>query len=126
MLADTRGERSARLVAGSTTPDVHFTDLGGDSLSALTFANLLREFFDVDVPVGVTVIPATDLQAVAAYIQAERRPGAKGPACPSVHGRDATEVHAGDLITGQVHRRVDPRERAVAAGCEQRKSPRCC
>jgi len=27
-------------------PDAHFTDLGGDSLSALTFANLLHEIFD--------------------------------------------------------------------------------
>ncbi|BBZ06358.1 oxidoreductase [Mycolicibacterium doricum] len=83
--------------AGDLQPDVHFTDLGGDSLSALTFANLLREIFDVDVPVGVIVSPATDLQAVAAYIEAERRPGAKRPTFASVHGRDATEVHAGDL-----------------------------
>ena len=33
-------------------PDAHFSDLGGDSLSALTFANLLHEIFDIDVPVG--------------------------------------------------------------------------
>ena len=83
--------------AGDLQPDVHFTDLGGDSLSALTFANLLREIFDVDVPVGVIVSPATDLQAIAAYIEAERRPGAKRATFASVHGRDTTEVHAGDL-----------------------------
>ena len=83
--------------AGDLQPDVHFTDLGGDSLSALTFANLLREIFDIDVPVGVIVSPATDLQAIAAYIEAERRPGAKRATFASVHGRGATEVHAGDL-----------------------------
>ena len=41
-------------------------------MSALTFANLLHEIFDVDVPVGVIVSPASDLQAIAAYIEAER------------------------------------------------------
>ncbi len=78
------------------TPDAHFTDLGGDSLSALTFGNLLREIFDVDVPVGVIVSPANDLQAIANYIEVERQ-GSKRPSFASVHGRDATEVHAADL-----------------------------
>jgi fatty acid CoA ligase FadD9 len=78
-------------------PDAHFTDLGGDSLSALTFANLLHEIFDIDVPVGVIVSPASDLAALAAYIVGERRPGSKRPTFASVHGRDATEVHASDL-----------------------------
>ncbi len=77
--------------------DAHFTDLGGDSLSALTFANLLHEIFDIDVPVGVIVSPASDLASLAAYIEAERQPGSKRPTFASVHGRDATEVHAGDL-----------------------------
>ncbi len=78
------------------TPDAHFTDLGGDSLSALTFGNLLREIFDVDVPVGVIVSPANDLQALASYIEAERQ-GTKRPTFAAVHGRDAVEVHASDL-----------------------------
>jgi fatty acid CoA ligase FadD9 len=83
--------------AADLQPDAHFTDLGGDSLSALTFANLLHEIFDIDVPVGVIVSPASDLQALADYIDAERQPGAKRPTFASVHGRDATEVHARDL-----------------------------
>ncbi len=78
------------------TPDAHFTDLGGDSLSALTFGNLLHEIFDVDVPVGVIVSPANDLQAIADYIEGERQ-GTKRPSFASVHGRDAAEVHAADL-----------------------------
>jgi fatty acid CoA ligase FadD9 len=78
-------------------PDAHFTDLGGDSLSALTFANLLHEIFDIDVPVGVIVSPASDLASLAAYIEAERQPGSERPTFASVHGRDATEVHASDL-----------------------------
>jgi fatty acid CoA ligase FadD9 len=83
--------------AGDLRPDAHFTDLGGDSLSALTFANLLHEIFDIDVPVGVIVSPATDLRALADYIQAQRKPGAKGPTFAAVHGQGATEVHAHDL-----------------------------
>src|SRR6476661_4499618 len=83
--------------AADLSPDAHFTDLGGDSLSALTFANLLREVFDIDVPVGVIVSPANDLQALAAYIEAERQPGTKRPTFASVHGRGATEARASDL-----------------------------
>ena len=60
-------------------PDAHFTDLGGDSLSALTFGNLLHEIFDIDVPVGVIVSPASDLQAIADYIETERSPESKRP-----------------------------------------------
>ena len=83
--------------AADVQPDAHFTDLGGDSLSALTFANLLHDIFDVDVPVGVIVSPASDLAAIAAYIEAERAGGTKRPTYAAVHGRDATEVHASDL-----------------------------
>jgi fatty acid CoA ligase FadD9 len=82
---------------GDLRPDAHFNDLGGDSLSALTFANLLREIFDIDVPVGVIVSPATDLQRIADYIENQRQPGVKRPTFASVHGRDATEVHARHL-----------------------------
>jgi fatty acid CoA ligase FadD9 len=83
--------------AGELEPDAQFTDLGGDSLSALTFANLLHEIFDIDVPVGVIVSPATDLQAIADYIEAERTSGTKRPTFAAVHGRDATQVRASDL-----------------------------
>jgi fatty acid CoA ligase FadD9 len=83
--------------ASDLQPDAHFTDLGGDSLSALTFANLLHEIFEIDVPVGVIVSPASDLASLAAYIESERQPGSKRPTFASVHGRDATEVHANDL-----------------------------
>src|SRR4029079_18124773 len=77
--------------------DAHFTDLGGDSLSALTFANLLHDIFGIDVPVGVIVSPASDLASIAAYIEAQRQPGTKRPTFASVHGRDATEAQAADL-----------------------------
>ncbi|MFV9636395.1 carboxylic acid reductase [Mycobacterium neumannii] len=93
--------RAAGALLGATAtdlqPDAHFTDLGGDSLSALTFGNLLNEIFDIEVPVGVIVSPASDLAALAAYVESAREPGSKRPTFASVHGRDATEVHASDL-----------------------------
>jgi fatty acid CoA ligase FadD9 len=82
------------------SPDAHFTNLGGDSLSALTFGNLLQEIFDIDVPVSVIVSPANDLQAIAEYIEDERKPRAKRPNFASVHGyskEHVTNVHAADL-----------------------------
>ncbi|MGE2728026.1 carboxylic acid reductase [Mycolicibacterium vaccae] len=97
---ETVGRAAGALLGSAATdvaPDAHFTDLGGDSLSALTFGNLLRDIFDVDVPVGVIVSPATDLSALAAYIEAQRQPGAKRPTFASVHGAGATEAHARDL-----------------------------
>ncbi|BBY08299.1 acyl-CoA synthetase [Mycobacterium noviomagense] len=96
---DTVSRAAAAMLGTATTdvrPDAHFTELGGDSLSALTFANLLREIYDIDVPVGVIVSPASDLQEIADYIEAERQ-GSKRPTFASVHGRDAVEVHARDL-----------------------------
>ncbi len=100
---ETVGRAAAALLgtaAGDVHDDAHFTDLGGDSLSALTFANLLRDIFDVEVPVGVIVSPATDLRELADYIDSERRSGSTRPTFASVHARSdgpVTEVHAGDL-----------------------------
>jgi fatty acid CoA ligase FadD9 len=88
------------LLSASVTdfaPDAHFADLGGDSLSALTFGNLLQEIFNIDVPVGVIVSPASDLQAIADYIETEQTSAGGRPTYAAVHGRDATEVHARDL-----------------------------
>ncbi|KWX57485.1 carboxylic acid reductase [Mycobacterium sp. NAZ190054] len=101
--------------AGDLQPDAHFTDLGGDSLSALTFANLLRDIFDVEVPVGVIVSPATDLQSLAEYIQTERRHGTTRPTFASVHGRpdEVTEAHARDLTLDKF---IDAATLGTAAG----------
>jgi fatty acid CoA ligase FadD9 len=97
---ETVGRAASALLGAASTDvaaDAQFTDLGGDSLSALTFANLLHDIFGVDVPVGVIVSPASDLAAIAAYIEDQRAGGSKRPTYDAVHGRDATEVHAKDL-----------------------------
>ena len=66
-------------------------------MSALTFGNLLHEIFNIDVPVGVIVSPASDLRTIAGYIEIERTSSAKRPTFAAVHGRDAIEVYARDL-----------------------------
>ncbi len=111
---ETVSRAAAALLGAAATdllPDAHFTDLGGDSLSALTFANLLHEIFDIDVPVGVIVSPATDLQAIADYIEAERTSAPMRPTFASVHGRGATVVHASDLT---LDRFIDAKTLAAA------------
>jgi fatty acid CoA ligase FadD9 len=93
--------RAARAILGSVdvdlASDAHFTDLGGDSLSALTFSNLLQDMFDVEVPVGVIIGPATNLGALADYIDAQRISGTTRPTVTTVHGHGATEIHASDF-----------------------------
>ncbi|MET4427153.1 carboxylic acid reductase [Mycolicibacterium sp. 624] len=108
--------RAARALLGASAADVtgdaHFSDLGGDSLSALTFSNLLHEIYGVDVPVGVIVSPASDLAAIAAYVEAERSGAAKRPTYAAVHGRDATVAHASDLTLDKF---IDPETLSAAA-----------
>ncbi|WP_216897079.1 carboxylic acid reductase [Nocardia alni] len=92
--------RAARAMLGcaesDVRPDVHFADLGGDSLSALSYSALLHEILGVEVPVGVIVSAATDLRRLAAYIETERSSGGKRPTPDTVHG-EGSQIHAADL-----------------------------
>ncbi len=78
-------------------PDAHFTDLGGDSLSALTFSNLLKDIFGVEVPVGVIISPTNSVGTLADYIETQRSTGAQRPTVARVHGTNPTVVMAGEL-----------------------------
>ncbi len=78
-------------------PDARFSDLGGDSLSALTLSILLEEIFGFAVPVGVIINPAGDLRHIAAHIEAERNSVAKRPSFARVHAKGGATVYARDL-----------------------------
>ncbi|MGE0383378.1 MAG: carboxylic acid reductase [Gammaproteobacteria bacterium] len=78
-------------------PSQGFSELGGDSLSALTLSLLLEETFDVEVPVGVIIRPGGTFADLARYIEEIRQAGASRPTVATVHGRGATEIHARDL-----------------------------
>lgn len=111
---DTVGRAAVALLGAASAdvaPDTHFTDLGGDSLSALTFGNLLADIFDVEVPVSVIVSPASDLRAIAEHIETQRAGGTGRPTFASIHGAGATEVHAADLTLDKF---LDPATLAAA------------
>lgn len=82
---------------GPPAPEASFIDLGGDSLSALNFSNLLRDIFDVEVPVGTLIGPTTDLSQIAHAIESERESGTRRPTFATVHGRGAVLARAAEL-----------------------------
>jgi len=73
-----------------------FTDLGGDSLSALTFSTLLADIYGVEVPVGAVIDPTADLNHVARQVSSLRLPSSR-PTFVGVHGRNRAEIHATEL-----------------------------
>ncbi|KKC04954.1 carboxylic acid reductase [Mycobacterium nebraskense] len=83
--------------AADVSPEARFIDLGGDSLSALTFSTLLADIYDVEVPVGVVIDPTGDLLSVADHIERHRAADGLRPTYASVHTRGDSEVHAGEL-----------------------------
>jgi fatty acid CoA ligase FadD9 len=84
-------------LADEVAPVARFRDLGGDSLSAVSYSDLLHDVFGVRVPVDVLVSPATDLRQVADYLTAKRGAALGRPTFDSVHGPGSTEVRAADL-----------------------------
>lgn len=92
--------RAAAAILGCATaelrPDAHFADLGGDSLSALSYSTLLREIFGLEVPVAVIVAPTTDLSFLAEFVSNAKLSGDHRPTVSSIHGAGAT-VRAADL-----------------------------
>jgi fatty acid CoA ligase FadD9 len=93
--------RAAQVVLGSVDAkmdsDAHFTELGGDSLSALSYSNLLQDILGIQVPVGVIIGPTTTLAQLAKYIENQHGLTSPQPTYATVHGADATEVRASDL-----------------------------
>ncbi|HEY0227625.1 MAG TPA: AMP-binding protein, partial [Mycobacterium sp.] len=93
-----RASRALLGTAGTDSdPEAHFTDLGGDSLSALTFSNLLAEIFGVEVPVAVIISPANNIGTLADYIETQRSAGARRPTFTTVHGQGATSISASEI-----------------------------
>lgn len=86
-------------------PDLYFADLGGDSLSALTYSNLLNELFAADVPVTVIANPANTVRSIAAHIEHSKRADGQAPTVATVHSQTATVIRAADL---KLHKFIDP------------------
>ncbi|MGV9802494.1 carboxylic acid reductase [Mycobacterium sp. NPDC003449] len=111
---DTLTRAAASILGSGRVPaEAHFTDLGGDSLSALTLSNLLGELFDIEVPVGTIVNPAANLAQLAATIEAQRASGSRRPTFATVHGTGATEIRAAELTLDKF---IDAATLAAAPG----------
>ncbi|MFE3946388.1 carboxylic acid reductase [Streptomyces sp. NPDC059118] len=82
---------------GEVEPGTRFTELGGDSLTALSFSQLLKEIYHVDVPVDVVINPVNSLRQVADHIERALASEHRRPTADSVHGPDATRLDAADL-----------------------------
>ena len=82
--------------SAEVTRDDRFLDLGGDSLSALTFSNLLQELFGIETPVGVLTGPTTTLGDIAEYLDAQAGGGPTGTTAASVHA-SADTIRAAEL-----------------------------
>ncbi len=93
--------RAAQATLGLEAIDLNqhqtFSELGGDSLTALAFSSLLGETFKIDVPVGVITNPASDLVRVAHFVEQSRNSADLRPSFTGIHGRGATHVYARDL-----------------------------
>lgn len=93
--------RALRAIVGAASLDIQpqdkYGDLGGDSLSALEFSKLLEDIYHVEVPVGVILNPAGNVQGIANYIDAERTSGIARPTFARVHGRNSLAARASDL-----------------------------
>lgn len=93
--------RAARAVLGAAEgelgPETRFTELGGDSLTALSLSTVLGKLFGVEVPVGTLLGPANNLRQIADHIEQLRARSAERPTFARVHGEHATAARAGDL-----------------------------
>ncbi|HEX7309405.1 carboxylic acid reductase [Lentzea sp.] len=116
--------RAARAMLGGGTSDLddeaRFIELGGDSLSAVSFASLLGEIYRVEVPVGVLLGPSGTLRGIAAHVTAQLASGSARPTFASVHGADATEIRATDLTLDEF---LDPAVIAAAPALPRPSGP---
>jgi fatty acid CoA ligase FadD9 len=76
-----------------------YSDLGGDSLGAVSLSLLFEELFGVTVPVSIILNPAGNCGRLARYIDQVRTAGVGHvvPSFASVHGTDAVKVQASDF-----------------------------
>ncbi|WP_030410957.1 carboxylic acid reductase [Streptomyces sp. NRRL S-1448] len=82
---------------GDLEPGARFLDLGGDSLTALSFSQLLKEIYRVDVPVDLVINPVNTLRRVADHIERALASEHRRPTADSLHGPDATRLDVADL-----------------------------
>ncbi|WP_278313292.1 carboxylic acid reductase [Lolliginicoccus levis] len=107
---------------GTAAADVPFTDLGGDSLAAMSVSTGIEEIYDLTVPVHEIISPTATLASLAARIEQQRATDPRDSVFTTIHGHGPTEARATDLrlehlidaatlkaATGLPHAGVEPR-----------------
>ena len=75
-----------------------FTELGGDSLEAVMFSNIIDEFFEVNIPANTLLSPTGHPQHWAALIEkAQSQSESNQPNFKTIHGKNAKLAYAKDL-----------------------------
>ncbi len=94
-------QRAAQALLSTATsgigPGTRFREIGGDSMSAVTFSDLLHDIFGIRVPVDVIISRGTDLRRLADYIESKLAAGPRRVSFASVHTEGSSRVHAKDL-----------------------------
>jgi len=74
-----------------------YSELGGDSLGALSLALLLEEMFGTEIPVSFLLGPNASADGISRTVDSLRAAGGGLPSFASVHGAEAGSVRASDL-----------------------------
>jgi fatty acid CoA ligase FadD9 len=106
------------IAASDVKHDSRFIDIGGDSLAALNLSNLLQDIYDVEVPVGAIIDPASNLDQLAGRIARQLESQYKQPTFTSVHGDAVDRVRAADLTLAAF---IDDRTLSSVPGLRQSK-----
>lgn len=78
--------------------NLSFRDIGGDSLTAVTFSVTLEEVLGMRIPVDKIVSPVFTLNDIANYIDSQKGSTNTRPDFTSIHGSTATAVYANQLM----------------------------
>ncbi|WP_374772232.1 thioester reductase domain-containing protein [Streptomyces sp. NBC_01310] len=108
--------RTVAAVLGTADPlpaEARFTDLGGDSLAAVRFADRLSQAFGVEVTVSTVTSPSVTMRRLADYIDQALSRNERRPTAGLVHGPGCTRLRCGDLA---LEKFIDPGTLAAARG----------
>ncbi|MFT3773623.1 MAG: thioester reductase domain-containing protein [Minicystis sp.] len=90
-----------------------FTQLGGDSLSAVRLSSILEDRFGFPVPVGLILDPTSTVASLVSYVEQRAAGASFNVTFDQIHGAGATVVRADDL---RIDRFLAPDEIAAVSG----------
>lgn len=78
-------------------PQLTFSELGGDSMNAVTLAALLDERWRLQLPVGLILSPSAPVAELVRYLERAALPGAAPPTADTLHGTSTAVLRAADI-----------------------------